>query len=171
MVESNIRKIKRDEIIMSFEGGITYDNFRKVLKRVLHAQKYSELRNVAEEPLLGLLILDINPSQVSDILDDCRCWMSKFTIYKKLKLFYKNNPLVQRVLSRKNLNSLEMARVAIIGTELEKYYKLGLSDMLILRKLNNKFTLTEIRDMTILIWGRDPDSVRLMLHIGVLKGT
>jgi len=64
-----------------------------------------------------------------------------------------------------------MARVAIVGTELEKYYKLGLSDMLILRKLNNKYTLTEIRDMTILIWGCDPDSVRLMVHTGVLKGT
>ncbi len=158
----------RGEIITSFDGGISNDNFREVLKRVLHTQKYSELRNVAEEPLLRLLILDINPSQVSDIVDDSRCWMSKFTMYKKLKIYYKNNPLVQRLLSRKNLNSLEMARAAIVGTELEKYYKLGLSDKLILRKLNNKYTLTEIRDLTILIWGRDPDSVRLMLHIGVL---
>ena len=146
------------------------DNFREVHRRVLHAQTFSEIRKVDEEPLLKLLILDIKPSQVSDIVDDSRCWMSKFTIYKKLKIFYKDNPLVQRVLSKKNLNSLEMARVAIVGTELERYYKLGLSDAVILRKLNNKYTFKEIRDMTILIWGYDPDSVRLMLHTGVLKG-
>ncbi len=164
-----LERTSRGEIITSFEGGMSNDNFREIHRRVLHAHTFSEIRKTAEKPLLELLILDINPSQVSDIVDDSRCWMSKFTIYKKLKIFYKDNPLVQRVLSKKNLNSLEMARVAIVGTELEKYYKLGLSDTLILRKLNNKYTLTEIRDMTILIWGRDPDSVRLMLHTGVLK--
>ena len=159
----------RSEILECFEGGMTSDVFRSVQRRVLHAQSFSDLRDLARERLLNILILDLNPSKLSEISDDDRCWMPQGSIFKKLKQFYKDNPLVQRVLSKKHLQYLEMARVAVIGTELEKYYKMGLSKKLILRNLNNKYTLEDIIDITKLIWDCDPDTVMLMLHAGILK--
>lgn len=165
-VMNNIPKV---EIIGSFEGGIKYYKFSEILKRVLHAQTFTDLQNIARESLLNTLIVDLNPSKVSDLVDDDRCWMTQSMIYSKIKEFYKDNPLVQRVLVRNLLKPLEMAKIAVIGTELEKFYKMGFSNTLILKNFNNKYTLKEIIDITKLIWDRDPDSVRLMLYAGILK--
>ncbi len=101
----------RSEILESFEGGMTSDVFRSVQRRVLHAQSFSDLRNLARERLLNILILDLNPSKLSEISDDDRCWIPQGSVFKRLKQFYKSNLLVQRILSKKHLQYLEMAKV------------------------------------------------------------
>lgn len=164
-----MNNIPRKEIMESFEGGIAKHRFSEVHKKVLHTQTFTDLQNIARESLLNTLIADLNPSKVSDIANDDRCWMSRLMVYRKINEFYKDNPLVQRVLAKKHLTPLEMAKVAVIGTELEKFYKMRLSNMHILKKFNKKYILKDIIDITKLIWDLDPDSVRAMLHAAVLK--
>ena len=163
-----MNNIPRVMIMENFEGGITLYKFSQVHKRVLHGQTFTDLENIARESLLNTLITDLNPSTVSDIVDNDRCWMSQSMIYSKFKEFYKDNPLVQRVLVKNHLKPLKMAKIAVIGTELEKYYKLGFSNEHILKKFNCKYTLKDIIEITKLIWDCNPDSVRSMLHTGVL---
>jgi len=162
--------IQRDDIVRSFAGGISSYKFSEVSKRVFKAQRFNVLQDVAKEALLRELILDINPAKNKDISIDRRCWIPLSTISQKLKQFYENNPLVQYAISKgRNLANIEMGRVAIIGVELEKFYKLGYSNTVILNKLGSSYNLQDIKDITFLIWQMDQEDTRKFLHTGVLS--
>ena len=157
--------ISRSEIMESFEGGITHDVFSEVSKRVLKAQRFNDIQDIARKALIGVLISDINPAKVRDIANDRRCWIPLSTISQKLSQFYKNNPLVQSIISRGHrLTNIQIGRVAVIGLQLESFYKLGFSNSRILSNLGSAYTLQDIIEITRLVWNTNPDGARRLLH-------
>lgn len=95
-------------------------------------------------------------------------------IGEKLRDFYENDMLVQRTLKRLGYNpiqldALQIAKIVLIGKELELFYREGLSDNDILQQLGSAYTLEDINDLTNLIWGKTPDEMRFILHTRTLS--
>ena len=165
ILQQAMNNIPRSEIMESFEGGMTDDIFREVSKRVLKAQRFNDIQDIARKALIGVLILDINPSKVRDIANDRRCWMPLSSISQKLAQFYKTNPMVQSVISRgHSLTNIQIGRVAVIGVQLESFYKIGYSNSRILSELSSAYTLQDIIEITKLVWDTNPDGARRLLH-------
>ena len=160
--------VERQVIVDQFKtiinpNGISFHMFDEICKRVLGGL-YKELKDEAREILLSIIVMDINPSKVADISQDIRNWMPHGTITSKLFQFFKSNELVQRlILSGKKLTAIQVAKVALLGPQLLRFYKQGFSDQIILNELSSAYTLKDIVELTDLILDMTPDEARLFL--------
>ena len=163
--------VPRSDILDSFEKSMGSGKFLRIGKKVLKVDGWTSLKDIARKEFLSAIILDINPVTLKDIkYKDIRRLIPYRLISSKLELFYKNNPLVQYAISKgHDLSPLEIGKLAVIGAELEKFYRLGCSDSQVLSKLGSAYSLQDIMDITKLIWDTDPDGARKLLHTGLLN--
>jgi hypothetical protein len=158
----------RGEILSKFvtkenPSGIKGGLFDAICERVLGGRS-DELRAVAIEAVLTIILLEKNPRTYQDILDDPRYknFGNRRALQDRIaRLFKIDDYYLKLAEARRAVTSgIKALKITICGPHLHNLYRKGYSDQQILNEFSSAFTLDDIVWLTDAIWGFTPDEAR-----------